>query len=197
MTGLLLYGLQTASLNLRQMQLDPFKKERIVVNPGWVRETGAGDDAWCEEDFDDEDEEASEDEEDADAEGESNEETIDAENEFDEEDDGGEHATFLNELENADDGADQHSANREANSPHRPVRVARATSRRHAAPKRSRTCCTDPYEDDDHDLDQNAVRALFEMLQLPVDPPEKKPPMPETQDKPEAQEKNDTKKMSS
>jgi hypothetical protein len=60
MAGLLLYGLQTASLNLRSMRLDPVIKTDVVVNPEWVRQTGVGDQAWCEEDFDDEDEDAGE-----------------------------------------------------------------------------------------------------------------------------------------
>lgn len=57
MAGLLLYGLQTASLNLRHTQLEPKLKERIV-----------GDDLWTEEDFEDEaeDEEAADGEEEQD-----------------------------------------------------------------------------------------------------------------------------------
>lgn len=62
MAGLLLYGLQTASLNLRSMRLDPVIKTDVVVNPEWVRQTGVGDQAWCEEDFDDETEDEEEDE---------------------------------------------------------------------------------------------------------------------------------------
>jgi hypothetical protein len=60
MAGLLLYGLQTASLNLRSMRLDPVIKTDVVVNPEWVRQTGVGDQAWCEEDFNDGDENAGE-----------------------------------------------------------------------------------------------------------------------------------------
>lgn len=62
--GLLLYGLQTASLNLRQMKLEPLLKTDVVVDPGWVRDTGVGDHAWSEEDFEEEEEEEEEDSED-------------------------------------------------------------------------------------------------------------------------------------
>jgi hypothetical protein len=69
MAGLLLYGLQTASLNLRQMKLELLQKDEVVVVPEWTSQTGVGDKAWCEEDFeededDEEDDEDSEEEED-------------------------------------------------------------------------------------------------------------------------------------
>jgi hypothetical protein len=69
--GLLLYALQTASLNLRQMNLEPLDRESVVIDPRAVADNGVGDDAWSEEEFEDEEEgeEAdSEDEEDADEE---------------------------------------------------------------------------------------------------------------------------------
>ena len=72
--GLLLYALQTASLNLRQMKLEPRHPESVVIDPRAVADNGVGDDAWCEEEFEDEDEEEGEEgkenEEDADAGGE-------------------------------------------------------------------------------------------------------------------------------
>jgi hypothetical protein len=142
MAGLVLYGLQTASLNLRQMQLDPFKKERIVVHPEWVPNTGVGDD----------EEEESEDEED-----------LDSVDESDEEDVGEETITASPQAEENDgDRSTNREARRKQKSAHAPPT---RRSRRHSAAKRSRTRCTDPYEDDDGDvddapLDQNAVRAL-------------------------------------
>jgi len=55
--GLLLYALQTASLNLRQMKLEPFHRESVVIDPRAVADNGVGDDAWCEEEFEEEEEE--------------------------------------------------------------------------------------------------------------------------------------------
>jgi hypothetical protein len=49
--GLLLYALQTASLNLRQMRLEPSHLESVVIDPRAVADNGVGDDAWCEEEF--------------------------------------------------------------------------------------------------------------------------------------------------
>ncbi len=45
-SGLLLYALQTASLNLRQMQLQPRRPETVVIDPNAVDNTGVGADAW-------------------------------------------------------------------------------------------------------------------------------------------------------
>ena len=75
--GLLLYALQTASLNLRHMELEPRNRESVVIDPRAVADNGVGDDAWSEEEFEQEegdgdadqdedgDQEDSEDEEDA------------------------------------------------------------------------------------------------------------------------------------
>ena len=54
--GLLLYALQTASLNLRQMKLEPCHLESVVIDPHAVADNGVGDDAWCEEEFEEEEE---------------------------------------------------------------------------------------------------------------------------------------------
>lgn len=193
MAGLLLYGLQTASLNLRQMKLDPFRKENIIVRPEWVRQTGVGDDAWCEEDFDDESDD--EDEEDVDPE-ESGEDEIDAEDEsgnVDDEEESIDDARDQNSL----DAGDEDDVDSEADRLKPRVRVARATSRRHDTPKRSRRRCTPDEDDDDAPLDPNAVRALFEMLHLPVGEPEKKPPVSEDLPDADAPRKADLKKQSS
>jgi hypothetical protein len=64
--GLLLYALQTASLNLRQMKLEPYHRESVVIDPRSVGDNNLGDDAWCkaefEEDEEDEEEEGEEEE---------------------------------------------------------------------------------------------------------------------------------------
>ncbi len=49
--SLLLYALQTASFNLRQMQLEPERRETVVIDPSAVANNGLGDDAWCKEEF--------------------------------------------------------------------------------------------------------------------------------------------------
>src|SRR5258707_13406701 len=54
--GLLLYALQTASLNLRQMKLEPRDRESVVIDPEAVAENGVGDDAWSEEEFEEQEE---------------------------------------------------------------------------------------------------------------------------------------------
>jgi hypothetical protein len=45
-SGLLLYALQTASLNLRHMQLQPRRMETVVIDPNAVDNTGVGADSW-------------------------------------------------------------------------------------------------------------------------------------------------------
>ncbi len=50
-SGLLLYALQTASLNLRQMQLQPRRLETVVIDPDQVGNTGVGADAWDKNQF--------------------------------------------------------------------------------------------------------------------------------------------------
>jgi hypothetical protein len=73
-SGLLLYALQTASLNLRQMKLEPTRRESVVIDPRAAADNGVGDDAWSKEEFEEEEEgdeeEDSEDEEGADEDGE-------------------------------------------------------------------------------------------------------------------------------
>lgn len=59
--GLLLYALQTASLNLKQTDLEPRTHERVVIDPGSVRETPLGENLWDEQDFEDDDEDESDD----------------------------------------------------------------------------------------------------------------------------------------
>ena len=59
--GLLLYALQTASLNLKQTDLEPIIREQVVIDPGSVRDTQLGENVWDEQDFEDEEEDAGED----------------------------------------------------------------------------------------------------------------------------------------
>lgn len=53
--SLLLYGLQTASSNLRQVTFDPAVKEKIVIDPRSVDETPLGDYPWSNDDWLDDD----------------------------------------------------------------------------------------------------------------------------------------------
>jgi hypothetical protein len=62
--GLLLYALQTASANLRQMKLEPYKLEKIVIDPRSVADNGLGDDAWSKDQFEEEEEDGDEESED-------------------------------------------------------------------------------------------------------------------------------------
>jgi hypothetical protein len=54
--GLMLYALQTASLNLRRTNFEPLIKTDIVIDPRRVDETLLGEDVWENEDFEDEEE---------------------------------------------------------------------------------------------------------------------------------------------
>src|SRR6266849_3938479 len=51
--GLMLYALQTASLNLRRTNFEPLHKIDIVIDPRRVDETLLGEDVWENEDFED------------------------------------------------------------------------------------------------------------------------------------------------
>jgi hypothetical protein len=84
--GLLLYALQTASINVRQMKLEPYRLEKIVISPRTVGDNGLGDDAWSEEEFqEDEEEEEGEEEEEEDSDEEEGEDSVDEENSENEE----------------------------------------------------------------------------------------------------------------
>ena len=54
--GLLLYALQTASLNLRKMNLEPSLRKKVVIDPRSIADIGVDENAWCEADFEDEEE---------------------------------------------------------------------------------------------------------------------------------------------
>jgi hypothetical protein len=80
MAGLLLYALQTASVNLRHTELEPRPRERVVIDPASAGDALLGEHLWRNDDF-----EAEEEEEDTDAEGADDEDDADEEQEKDEE----------------------------------------------------------------------------------------------------------------
>jgi len=55
--GLLLYGLQTASSNLRHTDFNHYRKTNIVIDPQSVSENSLDDEAWSPEDFEEEEDE--------------------------------------------------------------------------------------------------------------------------------------------
>jgi hypothetical protein len=104
--GLLLYALQTASLNLRHMKLEPVRPENVVIDQSLVSQNGVGDDPWDARDFeeDEDDEEEDEDGEEEDEEGtEENEEGEEEEGDEEEEEGDEEEA---DEEEDSEDGED-------------------------------------------------------------------------------------------
>src|SRR6266436_11798 len=60
--GLLLYALQTASINLRHLKLEPFHHESVVIDPRSVADNNLDDNAWCKDEFEEEEEEDEEEE---------------------------------------------------------------------------------------------------------------------------------------
>ncbi len=78
--GLLLYALQTASLNLRQMKLEPLRHESVVIDPRTVGDNNLDEKAWSEDEFEEEEEEEEE-------EGEDEEESEDSEEDESDDDD--------------------------------------------------------------------------------------------------------------
>ncbi len=52
--GLLLYALQTASVNLRQTRFEPLHVKDVVIDRNTIDQTRIGSDQWCEEDFEEE-----------------------------------------------------------------------------------------------------------------------------------------------
>ena len=63
--GLLLYALQTASVNLRHTEFEPRLQTDIVLDPRDAPDTPLGEHQWYPEDFEDEEEETEDEEEDA------------------------------------------------------------------------------------------------------------------------------------
>jgi len=62
--GLLLYALQTASVNLRNTEFEPRSKTHIVLDPRDIPGTPLGEQQWYPEDFEDEEEEAEDEDQD-------------------------------------------------------------------------------------------------------------------------------------
>jgi len=60
--SLMLYGLQTASSNLRSANFEPAHKENIVIDPGSVDDTLLGDSIWSNADFEEEEDSGEEEE---------------------------------------------------------------------------------------------------------------------------------------
>jgi hypothetical protein len=52
--SLLLYGLQTASFNLRHTNFEPIMKQTVIINPKDVDQAVLGEDLWEKEDFEEE-----------------------------------------------------------------------------------------------------------------------------------------------
>lgn len=165
--GLLLYGLQTASLNLRSMQLDPVIKTDVVVNPAWVRQTGVGDQAWCEEDFDDE----AEDEDEGNVE-------EDAGSEYECAEDDGESVE-----NNPDVSGDFEDAPQRSTRDARTCVTRRPAVRSSAAPAKQRARVLSDEELQDQRDANELARFLLDRLAPAPPGPEKKPPASEALEK--------------
>jgi hypothetical protein len=132
--GLLLYALQTASVNLRQMKLEPFHRESVVIDPRSVGDNNLGDDAWNKAEFE-EDEEDEEEDSEAEEEGEEEEDT-------DEED-------TDEEGEAEDSSEDEQEEDEPALPSKKPVQAVRAagTERaQRACPERGERACPERAE---------------------------------------------------
>jgi hypothetical protein len=82
MAGLLLYALQTASVNLRHTELEPRPRERVVIDPASAGDALLGEHLWRNDDF----EAADEEDEDTDAEEEEDEASEDKAEEVEDDD---------------------------------------------------------------------------------------------------------------
>jgi hypothetical protein len=67
--GLLLYGLQSAAVNVRNVKFEPYKATDVVIDRDTVHLTAMNGPQWFEEDFDEEEEDGDEVEEESDEEG--------------------------------------------------------------------------------------------------------------------------------
>ena len=52
--GMLLYALQTASVNLRRIEFEPTYRERVIIDPRGVRDTALDENPWSKLDFEEE-----------------------------------------------------------------------------------------------------------------------------------------------
>jgi hypothetical protein len=129
--GLLLYALQTASLNLRQMKLEPYHRESVVIDPRSVGDNNLGDDAWCKAEFEegeeDEEDDSEEEEKEGGEEDEGEDEGAEGEEDTDEEDEGAQDEEDTDEEDEAEDSSEEEQEEDEHASPSRkPVHAARA-----------------------------------------------------------------------
>jgi hypothetical protein len=151
--GLLLYALQTASLNLRQMKLEPVHHETVVIDPRAVAGNGVGDDAWCKEEFEEDEEDQEEEEKD------------DQEEEDAEEEDSEDEENTDEQGEEEDSSEEEQDEHEPARPSRKPVHAARAACRAHAerpAPRRRPGANQHAIV---ADLDGNAItRHLLEVL---------------------------------
>jgi hypothetical protein len=85
--GLLLYALQTASVNLKHTEFEPTIKEHVVMDPREIPNASLGAKLWNPDDYEDEEEESEEDEDDQEANAEGGQEQTAGESEEDEDDD--------------------------------------------------------------------------------------------------------------
>src|SRR5579864_7112194 len=109
--GLLLYALQTASLNLRQMKLEPYHRESVVIDPRSVGDNNLGDDAWCKAEFEegeeDEEDDSEEEEKEGGEEDEGEDEGAEGEEDTDEEDEGAQDEEDTDEEDEAEDSSEE------------------------------------------------------------------------------------------
>jgi hypothetical protein len=130
--GLLLYALQTASLNLHHTDLEPARRERVVIDPTSVHETPLGECLWAAEDFEDEDDTDTEHEQEID---EDEEETREATDDEEEDEDEEDEEPDDDEEDNEDN--DDEAEDEEEDGPplyvHRPVQD-RSVNTNHARP---------------------------------------------------------------
>jgi hypothetical protein len=164
--GLLLYALQTASINVRHMKLEPFHHESVVIDPRAVADNGVGDDAWSKHEFEEEEEEEGEEEEGEEEEGEEEEGEEEEGEEEDSEDE--ENPDEEDEEDSAEEDGEEESEDDPAEHPQKKtVHVARASCPERAE-GRAPACRRQPGADKNAivvDLDENAIaRHLLEVF---------------------------------
>jgi hypothetical protein len=171
MAGLLLYALQTASVNLRHTELEPRPRERVVIDPSAASDSLLGEHLWRNDDFEAEEEE----DEDTDAEEEEDEEDEDEASDEEEE-----------EVEDDEEEADEEEEDG-VSEPHvgtgAPVSLPRAQSRGPAerqsggAPQPGATASPDNVDlvAMRHEVRAIAVSGFFRSLGMDL-PPEAFPP---------------------
>ena len=170
MAGLLLYALQTASVNLRHTELEPRPRERVVIDPASAGGSLLGEHLWRNDDFEAEDEE----------------EEAGAEEEEDEEDEDEDEASDEEEGEVEDDEEEEEEEDGDSEpqvGPGASVSLPRAQSRGPAerqpggAPQAGATASTGNVDlvAMRHEVRAIAVSGFFRSLGMDL-PPEAFPP---------------------